>query len=164
MKTLDMMRVMMAVVMMAASMNMTAQGRRGGNFDAPQRGTGREMVMNSRGGFEMHGDRHDGRMEIEHRPAVRHAAPAVGMHHHAAPVAVVHHYDRGPWAGRVRHMDDGRWGYYRDNRWYYYDCYYEPDFYFAHPLHHFHGHCLGTVAAAAVTTAAVATLISALVH
>lgn len=153
MKAMNMMRVMMVAVMMAAGMNMMAQGRRGGNYnEGPRGGAGREMVMNSRGGFEMRGGHRGGHMEMAHRPAM----------HHAAPVVVAHRYDHGRWAGRVRHMDDGRWGYYRDNRWYYYDCYYEPDFYFAHPITHFHGHCLGTVAAAAVTTAAVVGLISAL--
>lgn len=156
MKTKKMKRAMMAMVMMAVCMGMMAQSHRSGRM-----GRGREMVMNNRGGFEVRGtDRHGGRNM--HHAEVRHV-----VHHDVhrqAPVHVVHHYDRGPWAGRVRHMPDGRWGYYRNNCWYYYDCYYDPDFYFAHPVHHFHGHCLGTVAAAAVTTAAVATLISALVH
>ncbi len=40
------------------------------------------------------------------------------------------------WEGRVRH-DNGRWGYYRDNRWYWYDRYFEPDYYFANPLGYF---------------------------
>lgn len=150
---MKMMRVMMAMVMMMSVMNMMAQGhRRAGEMGRSR--AGREMVVNDRGRIGMHGTGHRAaEPRIVHRDA-----------HRPAPVHVVHHYDRGPWAGRVRHMPDGRWGYYRAGCWYYYDCYYEPDFYFAHPIHHFHSHCLGTVAAAAVTTAAVATLINALAH
>lgn len=152
MKAMNMMRAMMAMLMIAASMNMMAQGRRGGNNDmAAHRGANREMVVNGRGGVEFRG-------HGSHTPQVHIDA------HRPAPVVVSHHTDHGRWAGRVRHMDDGRWGYCRDGRWYYYNCYYEPDYYFAHPVHHFSAHCVGGAAAAVVATAAVATLISALVH
>ncbi len=50
------------------------------------------------------------------------------------------------WEGRVRY-DRGRWGYYRDNRWLWYDRYYAPDYYFAHPVRHFRHHVCGPVAA-----------------
>lgn len=65
---------------------------------------------------------------------------------------------------RVRYMDDGRWGYLRGDRWYYYDTYFEPDYYYAHPVAHFHGHRLGPVGKAVVATAAVVGLISLLAH
>lgn len=162
MKTMQTMRAMMLVALMAAGMNTMAQGRGGAGHEmGAHRGAGREMVVSGRGGFEMRG----GRQQAHNRPVAQHRAPVAHRRpevHHPAPA--VHHNAPGRWADCVRHMPDGRWGYCRDNRWYYYDCYYEPDYYFAHPVHHFHDHCLGTVAAAAVTTAAVATLISALVH
>lgn len=40
------------------------------------------------------------------------------------------------WEGRVRH-DNGRWGYFRDNRWYWYDRYFEPNYYYANPVGYF---------------------------
>lgn len=67
------------------------------------------------------------------------------------------------WEGRIRY-DRGRWGYYRDSRWYWYDIYFEPDYYFCHPVRHFHVHLsraerrmvgavAGTVAVGALITA-----------
>ena len=50
------------------------------------------------------------------------------------------------WEGRVRY-DRGRWGYYRAGRWLWYDRYYAPDYYFAHPVRHFRHHVCGPVAA-----------------
>ena len=51
------------------------------------------------------------------------------------------------WEGRVRHCNDGRWAYYVDGCWRYYDCYYNPYKFFAVPRssHHApvvacHGH------------------------
>lgn len=71
------------------------------------------------------------------------------------------------WEGRVCY-DGGRWGYLRGNDWYWYDRYYEPDYYFAHPVHHFHhthvGHVAHKVAAGVVGTIALGALISALCH
>lgn len=64
-----------------------------------------------------------------------------------------------PYAGRVRHMPDGRWGYLRGNSWYYYDCYYEPAYYFSHPVRHFHAHRLGPVGKAVVAGAVIGTVI-----
>lgn len=40
------------------------------------------------------------------------------------------------WEGRVRH-ENGRWGYFRDNRWYWYNRYFEPDYYYANPVGYF---------------------------
>ena len=68
------------------------------------------------------------------------------------------------WSHCMRHMDDGRWGYYRCGRWYYYNTYYEPDYYFAHPLTHFEAHCLGTTAVATATAVAVSALVTALMR
>lgn len=69
-----------------------------------------------------------------------------------------------PYAGRVRHMSDGRWGYLRGNRWYYYDTYFEPEYYYSHPLRHFHRHRLGPVGKALVATAVIGSLIGILAH
>lgn len=69
------------------------------------------------------------------------------------------------WEGRVRY-DRGRWGYYRAGRWLWYDRYYAPDYYFAHPVRHFRHHICGPVAAGVaggiVGGAVLGTLISAL--
>ena len=68
--------------------------------------------------------------------------------------------------GRVRHFADGRWGYYRDGAWMYYDCFYEPAYYYAHPVSTFHCHMLSPegrrVARAAVGTAIAVGVIAAL--
>jgi len=98
-------------------------------------------------------DRRDPRMDDRRDP--RGHVEVYGGRGHVIPP----HY-----ADRVRHMDDGRWGYLRGNRWYYYDTYFEPDYYFAHPVAHFHSHRLGSVGKAIVATAAVATLISILAN
>lgn len=129
---------------------------------------GREMHMNARGGMEMRGGRdmsprHDmGPHNMDRRHESR---PVMGNH-------AAHRWDnRGylhGWDGRVRRFDDGRWGYYRDGAWLYYDCFYEPDYYFAHPVAHFHTHRIhhhhvDPVVGAAVGVAATAALIGALV-
>ena len=51
--------------------------------------------------------------------------------------------DRQGWypgyKGRVRYID-GRWAYWRNNSWYYYDCFYEPDYYYNHHISTFEHH------------------------
>lgn len=78
-----------------------------------------------------------------------------------------HGYLNG-WEGRVRRFDDGRWGYFRDGAWLYYDRFYEPTYYYAHPITLFHSHCLSPrgrrVVGAVAGTVALATLISALIR
>ena len=79
--------------------------------------------------------------------------------------AVVHEgrgHAYNPYEGRVRHMADGRWGYLRDNLWYYYDCYYEPAYYFARPLRHFHSHRVGKTVAAVTTGVVIGSIITSL--
>ena len=122
------MMMIMAAMMCMASVNVNAQGRRGGDFrggrDGYSRGGhNREMVMH-----------HDGRMEM-----------------------------RGGRQGRIRY-ERGRWGYLRGHDWYWYDTYYEPDFYYGHPVGHFH-HCHVSPAAAvagAVGAVALSALVAAL--
>ncbi|MCF0197843.1 MAG: hypothetical protein HUK02_00770 [Bacteroidaceae bacterium] len=154
MKTMNnVMRAMMVVMVAMVSTAAMAQ-RRGHNSYMGGPRHGREMVMHN-----------GGRMEMRHHGpgmAVGHAGPR----HHA--VAIPHHdprmHDYARWEGRVRHMPDGRWGYYRDNCWYYYNTYFAPDYYYAHPVAHFHDYRLGPVGKAAVATVAVASLIAALAH
>ncbi len=124
-------------------------------------------VFAQRRGREVWRDRHGNRIEMRHhrpkppmhyRPEPpRHHAPAYGR-----PCPDAHGYLPG-WHGRVRYMD-GRWGYLRGRDWYWYDVYYEPDYYFSHPVAHFHGHLspAGKVVAGAVGAAAVGAFIGAL--
>ena len=58
------------------------------------------------------------------------------------------------WEGRVRYHE-GRWGYLRGRDWYWYDRYYEPGYYFAHPIGHFHSHRVAHRVAGTVATAVV---------
>ncbi len=143
-----------------------AQGRHGRMGNAPRH----EMRMSDHGRMGHHemAPRHDDR---HYSVNLRHDV------HYAAPHHVAHHADyrwdnRGylhGWDGRVRRFDDGRWGYFRDGAWYYYDCFYEPDYYFAHPVAHFHDHIFNSRTArravgAVVGAVAVAALVDALVN
>ena len=38
------------------------------------------------------------------------------------------------WEGRVRRHHDGRWGYFVNGSWRYFDCYYNPYHFFAEPI------------------------------
>lgn len=112
-------------------------------------------------------DRHDDRIEMRHhRPEPpRHHRPEPPRRHlpaYGRPCPDDRGYLPG-WHGRVRYMD-GRWGYLRGRDWYWYDVYYEPDYYFSHPVAHFHGHLspAGKVVAGAVGAAAVGAFIGAL--
>lgn len=186
MKTMNFMKGMAFAAVMVMSMNIMAQRVNNNN-----RGNRGELVV-SEHGINMNGandrnrmdrrdprmdDRRDPRMDVRRDPRMddrrdprmddrrdprmddrrdpRGHVEVYGGRGHVIPP----HY-----ADRVRHMDDGRWGYLRGNRWYYYDTYFEPDYYFAHPVAHFHSHRLGPVGKAIVATAAVATLISILAN
>ena len=228
MKRMNLFQMLMMVIMMAMVNNSFAQGRSGRS--AASRGTHRELVMNSNGSFHMSRsgghdisrgshemNRHSGSShEMNRHSGVGHetnrhsgvghemnrhsgVGHEMARHHGGAPRVdhrgfvpgwegrVRHHngrwgyfrdnrwfwYDRyfdpvyyfgSPlsyfndyyyiadggfipgWEGRVRY-DRGRWGYYRAGRWLWYDRYYAPDYYFAHPVHHFHHHISGPVAA-----------------
>ena len=116
---------------------------------------------------------HDRRYDAPRYNAYRHGA----YHHEArrgyydAPrpvhhVTVVHHaaprFDRygylPGWEGRVRYVD-GRYGYLRGRDWYWYDTYYEPAYYYAHPVGHFHHVHLTRTGRAVVTAAAGAAIL-----
>jgi len=166
---------MMFAFMAMVSNNMNAQGR-------VHRGEGRgyniEMGHNRNG----MGGRHDemGRHDMDRRNDDyafdarndRHfGEPRMGRGHHDNFREMHgHRWDNDGWLegyyGRVRHFDDGRWGYFRDNAWYYYDSFFEPDYYFAHPVMHFESHLFSPRArhavGAAVGVVAVAALIGAL--
>ena len=162
------MMMIMAAMMCMASVNANAQGRRGGDYRSERDGFNhgghnREMVMHHDGRMEMRGGRHHEmgrphgavvgrpRVVVEHRPA-RH-------------IYIGGRYFDPRWEGRIRY-ESGRWGYLRGSDWYWYDRYYEPDYYFDHPVAHFH-HCHVSPAAAvagAVGAVALGALISALCY
>ena len=131
-----------AVMMIAlmASVNLYAQPRPRHGGGAPH--ARREMMVGH------HGPAHHAAMPMHH------AAP---MHHRLD----AHGYLPG-WHGRVRYLD-GRWGYYRDSRWYWYDAYFAPDYYYAHPVVHFHHHLHGRDVAAAAGGVAAGIAVSALI-
>ena len=147
----------MTVMMAMTSVNASAQGRNMGG-DNPMRSARREFVMNgnNRGG---HADMNYG--HNNHRGHHNGYAAHTGYGHDRMHMGG-RYIDRR-WEGRIRY-DRGRWGYYRDSRWYWYDIYFEPDYYFCHPVRHFHAHLsraerrmvgavAGTVAVGALITA-----------
>lgn len=94
-----------------------------------------------RGGRDMH-NANNARHNDMHRNDYRgNAGRYEGAHrsnviaHHAEPRYNHQGYVHG-WENRVRH-ENGRWGYYRDNRWYWYNRYFEPTYYYGHPVAHF---------------------------
>lgn len=159
------MMMIMAAMMCMASVNVNAQGRRGGDYRGGYEGYrhgghSREMVMHHNGRMEMRG----GRYHEMGRPHVVVARPHVVVEHRPARhIYVGGRYFDSCWEGRIRY-ESGRWGYLRGHDWYWYDRYYEPDYYFGHPVAHFH-HCHVSPAAAvagAVGAVALGALISAL--
>lgn len=160
----------LAVLMMVSTtcMSASAQGRRH-DMRNGRPGDRREMTLRGDRGRERHMDGprmcddrrgHMGRHEM--RPPHRPEPPRHHRPHHAGPRLDAYGYVPG-WHGRVRYVD-GRWGYLRGRDWYWYDVYYEPDYYYAHPVAHFHGHLCpaGRVVAGAVGAAAVGAFIGAL--
>lgn len=160
----------MVAMMSMASVNAQAQRRGHNQYDAPRQ----EMRFGDRG-MEMRGGHHEG-MHQEYRhegPSRRHQshgyyeAPRHGhvVAHHAPHMHVDAYGYMPGWEGRVRYLD-GRWGYYRDNCWMWYDTYYEPAYYYAHPVRHFHAHYLSPtgrrVAAGVAGAVALGTLVGAL--
>ena len=144
MKTNTFFAVMMACMMAMVSNNAQAQREAQSG-----RGYHIEMTGAQRGGYD-NGRRDMGRREgyMMHGHRWSHDGWLDGYH------------------GRVRHFADGRWGYYRDGAWMYYDCFYEPAYYYAHPVSMFHCHMLSPegrrVARAAVGTAIAVGVIAAL--
>lgn len=107
-------------------------------------------------------DRYDSRSVRHDNRDMRYDTRTPGRGH--VEVYVEHGHRIPPrYVDRVRYVD-GRWGYLRGNRWYYYDTYFEPDYYYSHPVRHFHAYRLGPVGKAVVATAAVVGLVHALVH
>lgn len=158
--------MIMAAMMCMASVNVNAQGRRGGDFRGGRDGYNpgghnREMVMHHDGRMEMRGGRHN--IGRHHGMAPR---PHVVVEHRTARhIYIGGRYFDPRWEGRIRY-ERGRWGYLRGSDWYWYDTYYEPDYYFGHPVAHFH-HCHvspGAVVAGVVGAAVVGGIISALCY
>ena len=168
------MMMIMAAMMCMASVNANAQGRRGGDYRGGRDGFNggshnRELVMHNDGRMEMRGHgRHDnyGRHHDMGRPHAMAARPHVVVEHRPARhIYIGGRYFDPRWEGRIRY-ERGRWGYLRGSDWYWYDTYYEPDYYFDHPVAHFH-HCHVSPAAAvagAIGAVAVGALISALCY
>lgn len=177
MKTMNntwMKKGMALVAMMVISIGMMAQGR----LVVTEHGIGRaasdrqavaprQEVRHDAGRYDSRDMRHEdvrydrrdsrkshGNKHMDVRPGGGvHVEDYAGHGHHIPP-----HY-----ADRVRYVD-GHWGYLRGNHWYYYDTYFEPDYYYSHPVRHFHKHRLGPVGKAVVTTAAVVSLVGLLAH
>ena len=138
MKRMNLLQMLMMVIMMAMVNNSFAQGR--GGRSAAGRGARREMVMNSNGGFRMtRSDAHDmnrGGHEMNRGGHDMHRGGHEMARHHGGGPRVDHRGFVHGWEGRVRHYN-GRWGYFRDNRWFWYDRYFDPVYYFGSPLAYF---------------------------
>ena len=140
--------MIMAAMMCMASVNVNAQGRRGGDFRGGRDGFNpgghnREMVMHHDGRVEMRDGRHHEmdrpRVVVEHPRVVVDRPRVVVEHRPARHIYVGGRYFDPRWEGRIRY-EHGRWGYLRGHDWYWYDRYYEPDYYFGRPVAYFH-HC-----------------------
>lgn len=77
------------------------------------------------------------------------------------------------WEGRVRRHHDGRWGYYVNGAWRYFDCYYDPYCFFAvpvpapvhpRPMVYYNDASAGQVAAGVAVGAVIGGIIGALAH
>lgn len=159
------MMMIMVAMMSMASVNANAQGRRGGDrsgYRIEMNGAGRHHDMGrSRDMGRSHDmGRHHDMVAHSHGPARPHV---VVEHRPARHIYIGGRYFDPRWEGRIRY-EGGRWGYLRGHDWYWYDRYYEPDYYYGHPVAHFH-HCHVSPAAAvvgAVGAVALGALISAL--
>lgn len=163
--------IAMAVIAMMIGVNANAQGyagRRGMNgrdggahmTEAYRGSYNNNRMPETRGNYNHMPDRHD---NYNHMP--NNHGNAHYDHHAPAPRVDRHGYVPG-WEGRVMYRN-GRWGYLRGTDWYWYDRYYEPAYYFGHPVAHFHAHhvpvgakVVGAVAGAVV----LGSLIGALCH
>lgn len=166
-----------AIIAMMITVNANAQGHHGN----------REMSFHN-GQVHMNNNRHND-MNHGYGPEGRHNGMNHGYgpeghhnmnhgygpasHHNGAPAIAYHHppridrYGYVPgWEGRVMYRD-GRWGYLRGNDWYWYNRYFEPDYYYAHPVAHFHTHHIpvaAKVAGAVAGAVVLGSIISALAH
>ncbi|MBQ0023737.1 MAG: hypothetical protein KBT29_10930 [Prevotellaceae bacterium] len=146
--------LVLAMVVLMANVNANAQGRamREMHF-----GNG-NMRMERVADAPRHNDRHEVGRGYAGR-AERHMDRHIDVHHH---VAHAPHFDRHGylpgWEGRVR-FHNGRYGYLRGNDWYWYDTYYAPEYYYAHPVAHFHHHHLSREGRAVATAVAGAVIV-----
>ena len=151
------MMMIMVAMMCMASVNANARGRRGEGHN------GYRIEMNGPARHHDMGRHHDAR-HYDMRPVHVAARPHVVVDHRPARhIYIGGRYFDPRWEGRIRY-ERGRWGYLRGHDWYWYDRYYEPDYYYGHPVAHFH-HCHISPAAAvagAVGAVALGALISAL--
>lgn len=177
-------KVMMFAMMAMVGANAFAQGRATREMHIGNGGVRMEHRADGMGGYGYDAVRHDGyrndgyrhesyRNEGHHYGGYRneghHHDNRYGNRHagHMAPPAHHHpHFDSygylPGWEGRVCYRD-GRYGYLRDNAWYWYDTYYAPDYYYAHPIAHFHAHRLSPEGRAVVTAVAGAAIIGSII-
>lgn len=156
----------------------------GGNANAQAQGRGRDRARvehKDRGDREKHHksparpdrDRHHDRFSHKHHDRIAHkhnkpdrgyVLPRGGRLERCAPPARVARGCYVPgWEGRVRHHHDGRWGYYVNGAWHYYNCFYNPYLFFCEPLpprvHHsprvYVGHASAGEVAAGVAAGAI---------
>jgi len=161
-------QALMMMVMLTTSSNTYAQRR--SVVGQGRRGTVQELAVRSNGSMDVrrnsrYYDSQRGR--AVHYNNVRHAA-----HHHDYIHDGHGRYFRHDgylpgYVGRVRFLN-GRYGYLRDNSWYWYDTYFDPVYYYGRPVHCFHAHLLNPRARKAVAGiaagVAVGTLIANLVR
>jgi hypothetical protein len=151
--------MIMVAMMCMASVNANAQGRRGGDrhgYRIEMNGPARHHDMNRHHDMGRHHEMRHPRGVVAHHNVVV-------EHHPARHIYIGGRYFDPRWEGRIRY-ERGRWGYLRGTDWYWYDRYYEPDFYYGHPVAHFH-HCHVSPAAAvagAVGAVALGALVAAL--
>lgn len=160
-------KVAMVAVMAMFSVNANAQHRGGREMHFGNGGVRMEHHMD---GGRYDAPRHHGGYDTRAYDHRGHYTPEP-PHHHAVAPCPPPRFDRygylPGWEGRVRYLN-GRYGYLRGNDWYWYDTYYAPDYYYAHPVAHFHAHRLSpegrAIVGAVAGTVAVAALIGALTH
>lgn len=116
----------------------------GTNASAQSQGRGRDKVRvehradrNPKHHARPDRDRHHDRIAHKHhsKPVKGHVLPRGGRLERCAPPARVARGCYVPgWEGRVRLHHDGRWGYYVNGAWRYYNCYYNPYLFFCEPM------------------------------
>lgn len=80
------------------------------------------------------GGHHDGYQQSGHHDGYQYDGHHDSYHHDGNHHADHYDYDIHGYEDRVRHMDDGRWSYYRDGQWHCYDQYIAPAEYYSQPM------------------------------
>lgn len=146
-----------AVLMVMMTMSVNTYAQRRGVVGQGRRGDHREMVFHD-----------NGRMQMNHHDAHHADVRGNAMHHQGDYIHDGHgRYFRHDgflpgYEGRVRYID-GRYGYLRAGRWYWYDTYFDPVYYYDRPLHCFRAHILNPKARKAVAGIAAGVAVGTLV-